>query len=124
MNLIKNLGIYLYTLKMTKENHKICLSFSGPCNVPHQLGGRKDLFQRVSFNLEDTDYPFTADFCEPLNSFYQLPSQFTRCLKFIGGFVNSSYFNKTEIEKLNDSERGQFVLELRKSLDSFIERRR
>lgn len=123
-SLIKEPRVFTYILLMTKENHKIDISFSEPCTVPHLLGGREYLFQKVSFSIGDTQYPFIADFCEPLNSFYTLPSQFTHCLKFIGGFVNSSYFNKTEIEKLTDSERWQLVLELRKSLDSFIERRR
>lgn len=121
---LKESGLFAYILLMTKENHKIDVSFTEPCNVPRQLGGREYLFQKVSFSLGDTQYLFIADFCEPLNSFYTIPSQFTPCLKFIGGFVNSSYFNKTEIEKLTDSERGQLILELRKSLDSFIERRR
>ena len=76
--------------------------------------GREDLYDKICVSNDNGNHTFDANCCS--TSFnYVYPTRYNKCSTFVGGFVDSAFFVKSEIEKLSSEQLVEFVEHISKA---------
>ena len=79
--------------------------------------GREDLYDKIDITDATGTHTFSANRCFSLSVHFSYPKRYSKCSDFIGGFVDSAFFVKSEIIKLSSEHLEEFVENLTKATE-------
>lgn len=77
--------------------------------------GRENLYGKINISNDNGNHTFDANCCYPISFRYVYPKRYSVCIDFIGGFVDSAFFVKSEINKLSSEQLEEFTQHISKA---------
>ena len=94
------------------------VEFRQMCSSTMTLG-REDLYDKIDITDATGTHTFGANRCFSLSIHTVYPTRYNKCSTFIGGFVDSAFFVKSEVNKLSQDQLKDYAGYLSKAIETW-----